>query len=291
MNKRYVHYNILLTLLVINNASFSMGTNLVRYIAGSALVGGSYCGIKREISKYEETVLENVPCNVEKWARKNLIEKGIKNADSVPLKMNIWVTGRSFIGIDENEARELENYFVKQEINDEGRKKEIIAHEMLLHEAKHYHHNDFDKRYVMCGLISGILFLKNASVPGFFLKLAMVVGSNIAYVRHQELEADRFAFMNVPVEDLEVCKACRLEWAELFEEDALHKPFLNQKSLIGKSAGLLISKRLHQLNQTENNRWQKDILIGLADFCHDHEHPRYWRQVALVQECIDKRKE
>ena len=281
MNKKYVSYGVLAMLLMINNLSFSMGTKLVRYMAGSTLVGGGYYLMNKELAKYGENILENVPCNIEKWARKNLAEKGIKNADTVPLKIdNKWITHHSYIGFNEEEVNDLED-----------RKKEIIAREMLFHEAKHYHNNDIDKRCLVRGLTTGILFLPHASVPRFLLKVAMVMVSNITYIRHQELEADRFAFMNVSVEDLEVCKARRLGWAELFEEHTLNDPFLNQKSWVTQSIGMLISKRLRQLNQKDDNQWQKDVLVGLADFCHDHEHPRYWRQVALVQECIDKRKE
>jgi hypothetical protein len=261
-------------------------------MVGSALVGGSYYVLDKELAKYEESTLKNVPCNVEKWARKNLAEKGIRNADVVPLKTaNRWVTWYSYIGLKEDEISGLEDYLTQQTTDEEVRKKVIIAQEMLLHEAKHYHNNDLDKRCLVRGLTSGLLFLPHASVPRFLLKVAMVVGANTAYIRHQETEADRFAFMNVPVEDLEVCKARRLGWAELFEEHTLHSPFINYRSWSGLCAALFLSKRLHTLNQKEGNQWQKGMVVGLADIIHDYQHPRYRHQAALVQECIDKRKE
>ena len=100
MNKKYVSYGVLAMLLTINNLSFSMGAKLARYMAGSALVGGGYYVLDRELARYEESSLENVPCNIETWARKNLAEKGIKNADVVPLKMdNRWVAWYSYIGL------------------------------------------------------------------------------------------------------------------------------------------------------------------------------------------------
>jgi hypothetical protein len=291
MNRSYVQYTVLVMLLLINNISFAMKANLLRYMAGSALVGGGSYLMDKELAKYEESCLKNVSCNIEKWARKNLIEKGIRDADTVLLKVDKrWVTGHSYIGLKENEIDGLEDYFAQQETDEESRKKAIIAQEMLFHEAKHYQNNDIEKRVFMQGLTSGILFLSHATVPRFFLKAVMVVTANIAYIRHQELEADRFAFMNVPLQDLELCKARRLGWAELFEKHTLNEPLLNQKNWMTKGLGLLISKRLHQLDQQEDSQQEKDILIGLADFMHDHEHPRYWRQVALAQECIDKRK-
>ncbi len=291
MNKKYVAYGVLAMFLTINNVSFSMGANLARYIAGSALVGGGYYVLDKELAKYEESRLENVPCNIEKWARKNLAEKGIKNANLVPLKIdNRWVTWYSYIGLNKEDICGLEDYFDQQETDEVIRKKAIIAQEMLFHEAKHYHNNDLDKRCLVRGLTSGLLFLPHASVPKFIVKAAMVVGANITYIRHQEREADRFAFMNVSVEDLEVCRDRRLGWAELFEEHTLHEPFLNQKTWMRKGLGLCISKRLHHLNQKNGSQWQKDILFAVANFLHDDEHPRYRRQAVLVQECIDKRK-
>jgi hypothetical protein len=291
MNRRYAKYAVLAMLLLVNNLSFSMRAKLVRYALGSTLVGTVSYALDKELGKYEESYLENVPCNIEKWARKNLSEKGIRNADVVPLKMdNRWVASHFYIGLNSYEIDGLEEYFAQQETDEENRKKAIIAQERLFHEAKHHHNNDVKKRFLVQSLTTGLLFLPHATVPRFFLKVAMVVGANIAYIRHQELEADRFAFMNVPVENLEVCKARRLGWAELFEEHTLNDPFLNYTSYSGKAAAYLISKRLHQLKQKEGSNHEKDVLIALADFLSDREHPRYWRQVALVQECIDKRK-
>jgi hypothetical protein len=292
MNKKYVNCGVVAVLLTMHTVSFSMKTNLMRYVAGSALVGGGCYLMDKEIAKYEESTLKNVPCHVEKWARKNLAEKGIKNADTVPLKLDSrWVTWHYYIGFKENEISGLEEYFAEQKTDEEMRKKAIIAQEMLFHEAKHYHNNDIDKRCLVWGLTTGLLFLSHASVPKFLLKVGMVAASNITYIRCQELEADRFAFMNVPLEDLEVSKERRFGWAELFEEHTQHSPFTNFSSWGGLSAALLLSRRLHTLNQKEGNQWQKGLIIALVDFLHDYEHPRYWRQAVLVQECIDKRKE
>jgi hypothetical protein len=76
MNKKYVNYVLVVISLTTNNISFSMGAKLVRYIAGSALVGGGSYAIDREITKYTENAWEDAPQNVQQWARKNLIEKG-----------------------------------------------------------------------------------------------------------------------------------------------------------------------------------------------------------------------
>ncbi len=293
MNKYfYARYITLAMLLMVNNVSFSMGAKLVRYVAGSALVGGGSYVMDTELTKYVEKTWEDVPLNVEKWARRNLAAKGIKNAEVMPLKMGPgWSVERSLIAMEQNEVRELENCLIKQEMDDEDRKKEVLAQEMLFHEAKHYQSSDYGKRRLVYGLTSGILFLPHASVPRFFLKASMVVASNIAYIRHQELEADRFAFMNVPVEDLEICKSRRLQWAENFEDYISNDPCVGFNSGIKMRIGFLLSKRLHQLKQKEDSKQEKDMLIALVDLLHDHEHRRCWRQVALVQECIDKRKE
>jgi hypothetical protein len=296
-------YGALIMLLTVNTVLFSMKTNIIRYVVSSALIGGGSYVLDKEITKYAENAWEDAPQNVQQWARKNLIEKGIKNADTVPLKMGpLWSAERSFIAVEQSEARELENCFMKQEMDDEDRKKEIFAQEMLFHEAQHYQNSDYGKRRLVYGLTSGILFLPHASVPRLLLKAAMVVGANIAYIRHQELEADRFALMNVPIENLETCKFKQLQWAEAFEDYVLNDPFAGLHSGIKMRIGFLLSKRLHSLNQqalsVPNNsnkllhiQRQKDILIGLVDFLHDYRHPRYWRHVALVQECMDKRKE
>jgi hypothetical protein len=213
-----------------------------------------------------------------------------------------WYTERSFIAIEQNEARDLENCFLKQEMDNEDRKKEAFAQELLFHEAKHCQNSDYGKVRLVYGLTSGILFLPHASVPRFFLKAAMVVGTSIAYNRYQETEADRFAFMNVPIENLEICKLRHLQWAENFENYVLNDPFAGLQSGIKMRMGFLLSKRLYSLHQQalseseDSNKLlhierQKKAIVGLVNFLCDRNHPSCRRQVTLVQECIDKRQE
>jgi hypothetical protein len=66
MNRSYVQYTVLVMLLLINNISFAMKANLLRYMAGSALVGGGSYLMDKELAKYEESCLKNVSCNIEK---------------------------------------------------------------------------------------------------------------------------------------------------------------------------------------------------------------------------------
>jgi hypothetical protein len=66
--------------------------------------------------------------------------------------------------------------------------------------------------------------------------------------------------------------------------------------------GFLLSKRLYSLHQQalseseDSNKLlhiqrQKKAIVGLVNFLCDYKHPSCRRQVALVQECIDKRQE
>ena len=306
MIKNYVRYIVLMMLLTTYKPSFAMHTKLVQYLVGSTLISGVGYGVGKVAAKCDEYKREDAPENVQKWARKILAEKDIKNADSVPLKLGDgWrVAGGSFIQIDKEEAYSLEKCLVKKWPTQNDSKEKVLAEESLLHEGKHYNNGDFSKGYILLGLTYAPVFqaLVNSNKRLTIPMVAFSAGSLLTYTRYQEVEADRFAFMNLSsIEKLEISKANRLRQAEIFENNLLTNPLRSKNNRLENIVRPMLSKKLHSLNQkalesshdqNEKKRidTQKKRLIKLADFIFDPKHPDFRRQVAIAQECLDKRK-
>ncbi len=250
---------------------------------------------------YKESKLTDAPYNVQQWARAMLRENGIKNADSVPLKVGEgWkVVGGRYIQMDRDGVDYLESNLAKNSLA-------VVKKERsLLHESKHYHNGDFGK---------GILFFSAAITPCMqaafknCFKRSLLLGmmgmmGDVCYGRYQEAEADRFAFMNLSsVHKLEAIKNDLLGSADRFEDNLLHHPFfdLREFNALEEKARPVISGQLRRLNQkslecSENKKklidMKKKSLIGIANFIFDYEHPSYRRRIAIAQECLDKRQQ
>jgi hypothetical protein len=298
MNKKYAKYIVLMMFLMVCKPSFSMQARIAQYIVNCASIfSGSYI-LGKIMACYKESRLPDAPHNVQFWARAILREKGIKNADSVPLKVGEgWaVYGGRFIQMNQDGVDYLESNLTKNSLV-------VVSEEKsLLHEGKHYHNGDFGK---------GVFFLSAAIAPcvqavskncfkrGLLLGMVGMM-SEICHMRYQEAEANRFAFMNFSsIQKLEVTKNYYVRSAEDFEYNLLHYPLRYKNNLLENIARPMLSERLHSLNQKalESSHDQKQFidiqkrgLIKLAHFIFDPKHPDFRRQVAIAQECLDKRR-
>jgi hypothetical protein len=90
-------------------------------------------------SYLKQNSLEDTPTHYEKWARKVLASKGIKNADTISLKIddNWTFPNEHFLAIDKNQAQKIEDVLNGTLVLSEDEKKSLFAKAKgdLLYEA------------------------------------------------------------------------------------------------------------------------------------------------------------
>lgn len=317
MNKKY-NLSLLLVVFLANNiecSSFQKAQNqLITYALNTALFSGAmYLGGK-VIAKYEENSLPDAPPHFQECARKILAENGLKNADSIPLKMGDgWsVQGGSFIQVDSKEVNALENIFAGRSTYSDEKQRIIRAFTeySLLHEKEHYHNGDFGKRCLLAGatIAFGFQVMTGKSLTDDLLSspTSLLVGGGsgfivvVPYRRYCEKEADRSAFMNISsLEKLEITKHIMEAHAQDFETNLLTKSLSDQPNWFERKMRPMIAHRWHTLNrdiatasfeeQAEIRQKQRNLMEA-ASFMRDQQHPSYRSMTELAQECIDLRK-
>ncbi len=323
MNKKHFAYKTLLIILFINQSSFAMQSPLAQAIALSTAFYALSYGLVKGSTLLLTYTKEDATQNVQAWARDILTKKNITNANSVPLKLgNGWlVGGGTFIQIDKEEAKNLEKNLAQKQITSNMEKKIILADAegKLLHEAKHYHNSDTDKGFLtsiissipLCYYYISSLSTKNIgssakkisygkNILNFLTLAALPIISANAYIRYQETEADRFAFMNLSsIEKLEIYKNLYLQKAELFEENLEFRPIGNNRSWLKNIIRPALSIKIVNLNQELSKNspknlkqllMQKKILIDIAYFIDDFRHPSFQSRADLAEKCLEKRR-
>ncbi len=301
MNKKYLVSSLLMVLLSVSQ-SFSMYSRLFQHAIGSTLVGATAYVSGKLIAQYKEQSFSDAPQSIQRWARPILAEGGMKNADSVPLKIDDgWAVYRgSLITIDRKQVDLLENCLGKKNLNASEQMFINDAEETLRHEKKHYQNGDYGKGLLLYALTAPLI-LESITLPGIILKLGMIAGTNLAYTRYQEAEADRSAFMNMPsLEKLEMVKAAREQQVKLFENNMRNYYWYHNSNWLAKKVGPAISDQFNVLDEEAWNasddfelakiEQKQAVLIAVADFIWDHKHPSFKRQLAIAQECIEARK-
>ena len=311
MNKKCYAYNLLI-LLFLHQSSFTMQNALSQTIALSSFIGAVSYGIAKGAAIWKIRTEEDAPQNVQIWARDILAKKNIINAHSVPLKLGEgWcVYGGAFIQIDKNIAQVLEKNLTEKLITSQTKKQMTLAERSLLHEAQHYHNGDIGKGFLIFSLsiiplvFSNVALLKKTSsyllnIPKFLIGLVLPIVSYIPCKRHQEIEADRFAFMNLSsIKKLKINRDHKLYNAEQFEFNLINYPYSSRYSLFENTIYQLISDKIKCLDQNLLNCFdssskyiikQKNTLIAIANFIHDHQRPSYRHRVTIADECLKKR--
>jgi len=300
MNNKYVAYSVLIAFLMINQQSFCMQAKLLQYVANSALLSTGAYGMSKATAVYKSYTSEDMPKGVDTWIRKIYAKNGLKNADSVPLKIGkgSYCYGGHFIALDRNKVDSL-NWRLALGNNSEN---EFALHEKLaLHELKHLKCGDVGKGILVFGSTTSLLLQLSSSFPVLALKLGMIMGINLTYRRYQEAEAERFAYMNISsLDKLEIIKQDIARQAKNFEWDLRYCHFDVDNNWFERMIRPTISKKLYELDQkaAESDDQQERLvinlqqkkLIKLAHFAFDYQHPDTQRCVDIAQECIDKRK-
>jgi hypothetical protein len=265
-------------LLLMCKPSFTMHHLVTQYLFYSTVIGGSTYGVCKAISEYEKRTFKNVPKNIEEWARKKLTKIGLKNVDSIPLKVNndSFMPG-SFIALDDTYLDRLEDH-----------KKEILTTKSLFHRAEIYQNNDLGKFCLFCGMSMAIPFLQLSNIPVLLCTSTLCMGANVVYKRYQEKEADKFAYMNMSPEDLRILKEEKKYHAQIFEYNLLHDPLCGDRNWLERHIRPLLSYKLNSLNSEQVQ--QKKHLITLAEFVAHPKKPSHEQQIVMIQECLDKKK-
>jgi len=288
-----------------------MQSPLPHAIAFSTFYSALGYGIAKGIALWKVRTAQEAPENVQLWARDILNNKNISHANSVPLKLgNSWlVCGGSFIQIDQESAERLEKNLTKKQITSDEETERALAERSLLHEAKHYQNNDFSKGLLTHNLsiiplvfsffspVKKIIYVPN--IAKLLIAIGLPVVNYITFTRYQEAEADRFAFMNLSsIKKLEMNRDRKLEHAELFEFNVINYPYSSNKNWFENKIRSILFNKIHHLdqkllncsnNQSKHIIRQKNILITIANFIYDHQHPSFRRQVTIADECLKKR--
>lgn len=322
MNRQYRLYGLLF--IVLTNTiqlSASQQDALLSFFGHAAFLSGGQYVIGKISGKYQEGTLPDAPPHFQKWARKILAENGLENAATIPLKMsNGWECHKGiFISGDFTEIKAIDDIIAGREVSYSNEHQAIIldnAHESLLHEIGHYISGDFGKQCLLGGTATALLFpiitrrnyadvlTKKESLPIAVGGMALAAGgsfvASVAYARHQEKEADRYAFMRIPEEKLLRAKAYWKVQSDIFEEDLLNNNYCysSKIDLLKKPIFSLLSQRLRDvddaMSQGNGNREElhqkRHKITKLAYFVMDSNHPHPLDRAALAQECYDKRK-
>lgn len=322
MSKQYNIFVLLSVFLATNIECSSLEKvqdQAINYAFNVALFSGISYLIGKATAKSQENCLPDASPHFQKWARKILAENGLQNADSIPLKMGkgSCVIGGSFIQIDSRCVDRLEDILAGRSIYSDEKQKRIRAHveKILLHEKKHYYNGDFGKTCLLFGATTALGFqvitgndfitstIKNGSLVhgGALLTGVMcaTVGS-VPYIRYQEKEADRSAFMNISsLEKLEINKRILEEHAQAFETNLLKNPLSGERNWLERKVRPMIADQWHTLSAGVATASHEEVvkiqlkqrsLIEVADFISDWEHSSYRSAIELAQECLDKRK-
>src|SRR4030095_9074432 len=300
MNKKHYTYTIFLVPLLIYQSSFTMQSPLSHAITFSTVYSALGYGIAKGIALWKMRTNEDAPYNVQTWARDILTKINIPHANSIPLKLdNGWcVYGGYYIQIDRNVAQILEKNLAKELLTPHEEKERALAEKSLLHEAKHYQNSDFGKgiltyNFSIIPLVFSVFSSvkkTNYCIPNaarFLIAIGLPIANYITCKRYQEAEADRFAFMNLSsIKKLEINRAHKLENANLFESNLIDYPYSADKNWLHNIIRPILSNKINHLDQ---NSLKKNILISIANFMHDHQHPSFRGQVAIADECLKKR--
>lgn len=299
MNKKLCVRGMLLIFLLINPQAFGMQTKLIHYAMDSALLSTGFYGLAKLTARYMAYTSEDMPERVDTWVRKIYAKNGLKNADSVPLKIGkgSFCFGGHFIALDRKMVDSLD-WRLCEEDNSEN--EFVLEERVALHELKHLKNGDCGKGILVRTCTLSPLLRSSSSFPVLIVKYGMIMGAHLIYTRYVEAEAERSAYMNIPsLDQLEIIKQDNIRQGDDFEWDLRHH-FNEDCNLIEGIIRPIISKKLYTLDQKKvesNNQkerlaidLQQKKLINLAAFAFDWQHPDWQRCGEIAQECIDKRK-
>lgn len=263
------------------------------------------------VAKYIQGTLLDTPLSFQQWARSFLAEKGLKNVNAILLKMGSgWgVKGGSFIQVDSCDVKKFNTVLLSISIKSEQKQKEIraIVEESLLHEARHYCNGDGSKGRLFYAVTVALLvrviigkywFRKKKNWLECFAAIGFGIVPVISYFRYQEHEADRYAFMNMPLESLEISKKLCQRGVGRFEtnlaENSLEGNFLVKKIIpvLSKKLNVFNQELVHCCDKPEQILWiqsKRRGVIEVASFLCDLCHPSYQSRFELAQECFKKR--
>lgn len=322
MNKNTVVFVLLLSIVI--NTIHCMDDQKKRDMAINALFttaivsGASYLMGKIGAKHLEKSLLD-APPNFQKWAREILANNGLVDANLIPLKVGTQsmtdVIGGLFIQFDPKIINPIEEILAGKSMLSKSQQKTILAsaERTLLHEKKHYSNGDFGKECLSRGITAASTMIIIDSVKPeknihATIGASIVVLSsgflipNIPYIRYQEKEADRYAFMHLSsLENLELCKNFGQGQAHAFERNLLNNKTNDEDNFLQKTTSHFFAKQLKNINKSLGENADKpEVLsalqrkkrryIEVASFLRDFEHYSWQSHVELAQECIDLRK-
>ena len=321
MNKKHAIYAFLLLILTnITQACGSQQDALLCYVMNFALLsGGQYLKGKIE-GKRKESTMADAPPHFQQWARKILAQSGLENAETIPLKIDDkWASHNGlFISAPLEDIKDIDDIIAGRKVAHTKEVQDRIldtAEFILLHEKKHYSNGDWGKRCLIRGSIAAAILSPIAIremhidrsagctalvVLGGSLLAAEASGALIIpYVRDQEKEADRYAFMNVPIKNLTTNKYFWQHYAGSFEKSLSSDSHpLAENSLIKKPIFSLLSQQLRNVDaaiskdgdDTQELHHKREKITRFAYLLVDPEHPYPLDRAELAQECLNKRK-
>jgi len=286
MNKKYPKYSVFMLFLFICNPSFSMDHGNMGYGKRIAKV------LKSLLNKPLDIRYEDASKQVQAWARKELRESNIDNAETVLLKRALKNEGWHV---------RVNTVFIPETFNPImcSQDKRLRAAYSLKHEMKHSNNNDAYKASMLLGATAylGLLFARKQPmmIP---LIIPLAYGVNCAHTRYQEAEADQFAFKKAKSKDeLIAAKKHYEKKADLFEAAMSFNPNDFLISSMQKKILSIISHQLKNVVQSPVVNKQSDFhavqnkkmtLLKLAYFVLDQDHPYSRDRANMTQDFIDK---
>jgi hypothetical protein len=298
---------IILLLFIIHTPSHAM-YRCMQITAASSI---SMYTVFKAVAKYEEITTEPLPPAVEKWSRERMEEKGIKHADTIPLRMwnHGWgLAGGTVILANKNDIQKLDDHLNNRRTNH----KNLLSCEATLgHESGHYHHRHNEKYIAFTSTLISILFTEwktnktlmhncyqycprlYSAAPwcSLCLKLGIFATGAIGICRYNESEADQFACTTArTLEELNHTFDDYSSQARYFENRLLYRPESFNYNPVTNFILLQLSKKINALNfgyypAKEDRLLQKkkERLIRIAHFFTDPLHPYYTDRATMAK--------